>query len=156
MHPCTLKSTYPWSVWIVIHQIWMISSTSKHVEIESYPGLFPLVTVAYIGLAWDLVLKRWYHLGGNWNPGWKRAYQDVPHFFPEHSKALFPTYFFGKAIYLTDRSTTHTPAEQQALPLNLLLYEETHNILNSALKKNQWHEIVNGMNSATRSSTTDL
>ena len=152
MHPCTLKSTYPWSVWIVIHQIWMITSTSKHVEIESYPGLLPLVTVANIGLAWDLVLKKWYHLGGNWNPGWKRAYQDVPHFFLEHSKALFPTYFFWEnhisnwQVYHSHTNRTKNIAAEPATVWG----NSQHSKLST--NKNECCE----WNSATRSSTTDL
>ena len=126
--------------------IWMISSTSKHVEIQSYPGLFPLVTVANIGLAWDLVLNEWYHLGGNWKSGRKRASQDVPHFFPELFQSFFVHHIFWEShisnwqVYHSHTSRTTSIAAEPAI-----VYEQTHNILNSALKKRvawncKWNE----------------
>lgn len=101
--------------------IWMISSTSKHVEIQSYPGLFPLVTVANIGLAWDLVLNEWYHLGGNWKSGRKRASQDVPHFFPELFQSFFVHHIFWEShisnwqVYHSHTSRTTSIAAEPAI-----------------------------------------
>ena len=98
------------------------------------------------------VISSWWEL-----ESWvKKSIPRCTTFFPGALQSSFPNIFFWEShisnwqVYHSHTSRTTSIAAEPAIVWGNSQYSKL------STKKNHWHEIVNGMNSATRSSTTDL